>query len=25
MAVLSKQHLRPTSLTALWQRCAARA
>jgi DNA-binding NarL/FixJ family response regulator len=25
VAVLSKQHLRPTSLTALWQRCAARA
>jgi DNA-binding NarL/FixJ family response regulator len=23
--VVSKQHLRPTSLTALWQRCAARA
>jgi DNA-binding NarL/FixJ family response regulator len=25
LAVISKQHLRPTSLTALWQRCAARA
>jgi DNA-binding NarL/FixJ family response regulator len=25
VAVISKQHLRPTSLTALWQRCAARA
>jgi two-component system invasion response regulator UvrY len=23
--VISKQHLRPTSLTALWQQCAARA
>jgi two-component system, NarL family, invasion response regulator UvrY len=25
MAVISKQHLRPSSLTALWERCAARA
>ena len=25
MAVVSKQHLRPSSLTALWKRCAARA
>ena len=25
LAVISKQHLRPSFLTALWQRCAARA
>ena len=25
MAVISKQHLRPSSLTALWERCAASA
>ena len=25
LAVISKQHLRPSSLTALWRRCAARA
>jgi two-component system, NarL family, invasion response regulator UvrY len=25
LAVVGKQHLRPSSLTALWQRCAARA
>jgi DNA-binding NarL/FixJ family response regulator len=24
-AVVGKQHLRPTTLTALWQRCEARA
>ena len=25
LAVVAKQHLRPSSLTALWRRCAARA
>jgi len=25
LAVISKQHLRPSSLTALWRRCAGRA
>ena len=25
LAVISKQHLRPSSLTALWRRCVARA